>query len=353
MNKTALALTVVAMLVVSMLLVPYWPFSFSRLQVTVGVYYYPWYPLHWNYSKEYPKWNVVDTPLSSDGYYDCKNETLIKQQLTLMEESGIDFIVFSWWGNKDWGYGYYGDTVCQSVFQIIRQYHYNMTATLMVESFNGTIYDFQNIYDYVYATYVIPYNDIYMKLDGLPLLCFFNGDITENVVVKSDSHGRFRTRIVGHSDFVDWWFAIPCTVNNSAIPLISRKDGMICVEPRYDDQFLKRDKNSTFDASFAEGLYDKQWNETIRLAREGKINYVTIYSWNEYHERSQIEPANDATSYKPENTTFNLDRTRYYVSQLKALELPNSQLVLIVTILIGAVILSSAYVIYKRKPSKK
>jgi len=354
-TKVAFGLSILTILVGSLFLVLNLSFSFSKPQTRVGVYYYPWYPLHWNYSKEYPKWNVVDTPVSSVlGYYDCQNETAVKQQLTWMEESGIDFIVLSWWGNKDWGYGYYGDATCQFIFQVIKQYKYNITAALMVESFNGTVYDFQNIYDYVYGTYVVPYDSIYMKLDKLPILCFYNGEITKNGMVGSDNQGRFQTRIVGHSPYVDWWFAIPCTVNNSTIPPLSKKDGMICVEPRYDDQFIYRTENSTFDPSLSEGLYAKQWNEALRLARESKVNLVIIYSWNEYHERSQIEPCNDSTSYQPENTTLNLEKTRYFISQIKSKELyPMSPLVLIGSGLIVTGTLTSGYFIYKRKKFNK
>jgi hypothetical protein len=299
----------------------------SNSQIIVGVYYYPWYPLHWNYSKEYPKWNVVDSPRL--GYYNCSNETVIRQQLTWMEESGIDFVILSWWGNGDWAYGYYGDIACQTIFQVIKQYKYNMTVALMVESFTGTTRDCQSTYNYVYDDYIVPYSNIYMKLDGLPLLCFYNSEITKNGTVEPDSQGRFQTRIIGHSSYVDWWFGIPCTVNNSTIPPLSKKDGMICVEPRYDDQFLNRyvdskQVNSTFDANLSgtstrSPLYDEQWNEVLRLARESKINYVMIYSWNEYHERSQIEPCNDRTSYITENSTLILNKTQYYISQINSL----------------------------------
>ena len=271
--------------------------------IEVGVYYYPWYKqgwrnYHWNSSKEYPKWNVVDTPLL--GYYSCQDESVVMQHLEWMEDIGIDFMILSWWGNERvLGGSSYEDESCRFIFSIIKQYNYPIKAALMVEGFNesGT-YNFPSIFDYINEAYVTPFKNVYMKLDNKPLLCWYNADNMtgtlenpkpENInEIRNDS--RFESRIVGHNDYVDWWFAIPCTANNSTIPPLSKRDGMICVEPRYDDQFLGRDENSTFDGNLTEGLYDKQWNEAIRLADEGKVSYVTIYSWNEYHERSQIEP---------------------------------------------------------------
>lgn len=271
--------------------------------IEVGVYYYPWYKqgwrnYHWNSSKEYPKWNVVDTPLL--GYYSCQDESVVMQHLEWMEDIGIDFMILSWWGNERvLGGSSYEDESCRFIFSIIKQYKYPIKAALMVEGFNETngIYDFPSIFDYIHETYVTSYSDVYMLLDKKPLLCWYNAanmtGTSENPklenIMEICNEGRFESRIVGHNTYVNWSFSIPCSVNSSIIPPLS-EDGMICVEPRYDDSYIGG--NSTFDGNLTEGLYDFQWREAIRLREGGKVNYVTIYSWNEYHERSQIEPHN-------------------------------------------------------------
>lgn len=283
--------------------------------VKVGLYYYPWYTqgygnYHWNDSSEYPKWNVVDTP--SLGYYSTQNETVIKQHLDWFEELRVDFLILSWWGIHS-----YEDNSTKAMFSIAEQENSSVDLAIMVEACNGTNYNFKAICDYIYSTYVTKYPDLYMQVDGLPSLCFYN-DVkmtdtqAQRAVIHSDS--RFAARIVGHSSYVDWWFAYPCSVDSRELPPVSSRDGVFCVEPRYDDQFLGRDKNSTFDENLTEGLYDKQWEEAVRLAREGEVNYVTIYSWNEYHERSQIEPHIDRNGNDVTSLFF---RTKNYIDWIK------------------------------------
>ena len=147
--------------------------------------------------------------------------------------------------------------------------------------------------------------------------CFYNDEKMTGIQAQRGqihSDSRFAARIVGHSSYVDWWFSYPCSIDSRELPPVSSKDGVFCVEPRYDDQYLGRDTNSTFDESLAEGLYDKQWKEAIKLAREGKVHYVTVYSWNEYHERSQIEPH---TAKKGNNVTSLFFRTKNYIDWIK------------------------------------
>jgi len=335
------------------------PIFNSTTNIKVGVYYYPWYKqgwgnYHWNSSTEYPKWNVVDTPIL--GYYSCQNASVIRQQLEWMEDIGIDFIILSWWGNgsSPFGGSSYEDESCKFIFSMIKQFEYPIKATLMVESFNETtrVYNFQAIYDYIYDAYVTLYDNVYMKLDNLPLLCFYNNDSMTGTKAQREamySDSRFRARIVGHKDYVDWWFAIPCSVNNSTIPPLSRRDGMICVEPRYDNYYING--SSRFDPNYTEGLYDKQWNEAIRLAREGKVNSVTIYSWNEYHERSQVEPH---ISIDGRYILSPFCKTKCYINRIKSLEpLSLPPLIYIAVGIALGVILAWTYSTYKRRKPEK
>ena len=291
--------------------------------VKVGLYYYVWYDngsRHWNDKLCNA---AVDEPIL--GYYSSQNETIIKQHLDWMMDLGMDFLIVSWWGNEEiLGGSSYEDESCKLIFSIIKEYEYPIKAALMVEGFNETndIYNFLSIFDYVTNTFVTPYADVYMTIDSKPLLCWYNADNMtgtlenpkpENInEIRNDS--RFESRIVGRNDYVDWWFCVPCSVNNSTIPPLSKKDGMICIEPRYDDQFLGRAQNSTFDENLAEGLYDSQWCEAMRLAEEGKVSYVTIYSWNEYHERSQIEPH---ISIDGKYILSPLCKTKEYIQKIK------------------------------------
>jgi hypothetical protein len=257
--------------------------------VKVGLYYYAWYGeglggRHWNDSDNNV---VVDKPIL--GFYSSQNVTIIKQHLDWFKELGISFLIISWWGPNS-----YEDNATATIFSVVKQYDYPLEIAVMVEAFNwsGT-YDFKAIYDYINETYIAPYGSIYMKLDGLPLVCFFNDNInmtrTEANRTAIRSVTGFSARIVGHSDYVDWYAWPIAGYSQAPKPKLSR-DGYVGILPRYDDTHLPNRTNTTYDVNYTEGLYDEQWKEVLRLENENAVNFVAIYSWNEYHERSQIEP---------------------------------------------------------------
>ena len=287
-------------------------------EVDVGVFYYVWYEegndtRHWN---DEPCDNVVDLPVLD--YYSSQNESVIKNHLDWMKDIGLDFLIISWWGENS-----YEDNSTKIIFDVVEEYASDwMELAIMVEGFNDSQgpdgYDFTIIYEYLLNTYIEPYSDIYMRLNNKPLVCWFN---FENMTIPKPNRDaiyaetRVEARIVGHSNYVDWWFGIPCSVDDNTKPTIYM-DNEICIEPRYDNQYLGKDKNYTFDATYEQGIYDIEWNEVIKYAREGSVSLVTIYSWNEFHERSQIEPCYDKTSnYTDPYYLFNATKT--YIHELK------------------------------------
>jgi hypothetical protein len=290
MGKTALAFIFICLIcgLFSTKLV-----SCSTSNTKIGLFYYVWYGEYDEQNKTGRHWNdsavntVIDEPLL--GYYSSQNTTIIKQHLDWFKELNVSFLIISWWGPNS-----YEDNAIKSIFSIIKQYNYPIEITLMVEAYNWSgEYNFQAICDYINETYVMPYGNICMKLDSLPLVCFFNDNInmtrtTENRTAIRSVTG-FTTRIVGHSDYVDW-IAWPIAGYTEAPKPQLSKDGFIGILPRYDDTHLPNRTNTTYDVNYTEGLYDKQWNEVLKIANQNTVNFVAIYSWNEYHERSQIEP---------------------------------------------------------------
>jgi len=271
----------------------------SASKVKVGLFYYVWYEGglgngHWNSSLG---WTVVDTPLL--GFYNSSDPSIIKQHLKWFEELGVDFLIISWWGS-DTLQGYqFADTATRMVFDLINETNSPIKITLMVEDFNQSgIYDFTAIYDYIYDNYALRYESEFFELNGRPLICWWNSDMTNTSESRNKigSDSRFTSRIIGHHDYVDWYAWRPCSVDAEDYPITLpklSKDGFTCIEPRYDDSHIGR--NSTFDGNYSEGLYDRQW--TWALRQGGNVSIIAIYSWNEYHERSEIEPhITDGTS---------------------------------------------------------
>jgi hypothetical protein len=121
------------------------------------------------------------------------------------------------------------------------------------------------------------------------------------------------------NEYNDWEYEVPCISDTEPPQVVDYANQHLCVDgeimvcPRYDAYGWERDLDLT------EGLYDKQWARAINLAREGKVNIVTIVSWNEYAERTFIEPtAVDSTSaYSDQYFLFN--KTKEYINILKGI----------------------------------
>ncbi len=300
----------------------------SESAVKVGLYYYVWYTDDWENLHK----NCIDTPFV--GQYSSQNVTVIKKHLEWLSELDIDFLIVSWWGINS-----YEDNSTKILFSTVEQEGYAIKLAILVEPFNSTIgrctsgqYNFTTIYNYIYTTYVSRYSDIYMKLYNKPLLCFFNDEnMTPHGQIESDN--RFGSRIVGLEPYVNWTY---CSVdawrwgkhwgnNTFTVEQMLCVDGEINVLARFDDRTCNRTTDTVIDPNYTEGLYDEQWSKVIHLAREGKVNIVTITSWNEYAERTQIEPCIDKTSYKKDDPFFMLHETQRYIIILKLLEKYNLQ----------------------------
>lgn len=261
----------------------------EREDIKVGFYYYVWYGKglggrHWNDSDVA---TVVDEPIL--GYYSSQENSTIKQHLDWFKEMNVSFLIISWWGPDS-----YEDISTKIIFSLVKQYDYPIEIAIMVEAYNWSgIYDFNAICDYINSTYAVPYASNFMKLEGLPLVCFFNDNI--NMTRTEDNRTAIRSvagvtpRIVGHSDYVDWWAGEAANHTEAPQPKLSR-DGFVGILPSYDDTHLPNNTNTTYDINYTEDLYRKQWEEALDLNNGTGVNFVGIYSWNEYHERSAVEP---------------------------------------------------------------
>ena len=278
---------------------------------------------HWNSSLG---WTVVDTPLL--GFYNSSDPSLIRQHLKWFDELGVDFLIVSWWGSSTLQGYEFADTTTRLVFDLINETNSPIKITLMVEDFNqsGT-YDFTAIYDYIYDNYATRYGNEFFDLNGKPLVCWWNSDMTNTSESRQriGNDSRFAARIIGHHDYVDWYAWRPCSVDDEDYPLTLpklSKDGFTCIEPRYDDSHIGR--SGTFDDDYSEGVYDRQW--TWALKQGSNLSIIAIYSWNEYHERSQIEPhiTNGTLVLLPFTKTYQYNTLRslyqQYSSDIQALQ---------------------------------
>ena len=67
-----------------------------------------------------------------------------------------------------------------------------------------------------------------------------------------------------------------------------------------------------------EYLYDQQWQKALDCNIQNAIDLITITSWNEFPERTAIEPHHDATASN-QDPYFLYNKTMNYISQLHRL----------------------------------
>jgi len=292
--------------------------TWGAKDIKVGAYYYPWYSGNW--TKDHS--NCPDTPVLEN--YNSSEPSLIQDHLEWFTELDLDFLIISWWGINS-----LSDNNTKILFSEVQK---NSVVELAImiepfgeggEPFDETTgeYNYSKIYDYIYDNFVEPYGGIYMNLQEHPLVCFYNdANLTKDGNINEIlTDGRFIVRIVGHRHYVDWlyWRIPECAWSDETDSALGT-DGHITVIPRYDDDHFRSEYPPVYDSNYTDGLYDNQWNTAIKLAREGKVNIVTITSWNEYAERTMIEPTNDTTSaYSDPYWLFK--NTKEYINILKGI----------------------------------
>lgn len=286
----------------------------SWCHIQIGTFYYVWYdphnisqdrPLNW----EYPK--ICDKPIL--GYYNSCETEIIAQHFKSISDLGINFIILSYWGHynqTEWFEHCLIST--HQVFKVAKDNITNVKVCIMVEPFNWTdnpTYNYTEIYNYVYDNFITSYPTVYYRYQGKPLICFFNDEhLTPNGNIVRDN--RFSIKIVGQQSYVDWVYTdlIPAT---GLIP----RNRQIPVSPRFDDSRF-RTPSHVVDKDLCEGVYDEQWKRAIDYVRKGVVDVITICSWNEYPERTAIEPHWDADAYD-HNPYFLYIKTKKYIAILK------------------------------------
>ena len=311
----------------------------------VGTFLYLWYGYNatshkWTGGLNTSHWNdsssgvVKDIP--SIGYYASLNNATLATQLSEMRYAGITGIIVSWWGTGNATQSAGGaptldaaiDNATLNLFRFLEatknQWQFNVT--IMVEPFHPdytmTPRDYAKLYGYLYTHYYRPYDGMILKWQGKPLVLSFNG--------PGPAYGRlppnstFTYRQVGSApNTVDWYFWTGWNFldasgpgaepqNYEAAPFIS-SDGEVGIAPRYDDYYL-RPNYMRFDYTLTEGMYSAEWSNV--LGQSKNVSLILLYSWNEYHERTAIEPHQDFTAHV--NSTYLLDLTARYAAVTKA-----------------------------------
>lgn len=295
----------------------------------VGVVLYLWYgepgtdgglgTPGWNSASSPGGGVVVDHP--TFGYYASDSNRTFKAQVDEMQSIGVSFAVLSWWGPSTKGEAGAINNASLDFFRYLKNTGSSFKAAIMVDSFpQGSNVSMSQAYSYIQSRFVTPFSSWYLDWRNRPLVLFFNP-------LQPGDNANFSVRTIGNRpNSVDWtWWDAPSqyfsgqggsanATNDEGLPVIS-SDGEVTIVPRIDSYYGRANASGfylRFDPNLNEGLYQEQWSYV--LAHSSSVKLIIIYSWNEYHERTEIEPHFDGTASVAQDYLANL--TAQYIARL-------------------------------------
>ena len=346
------------------------PVTGSDPSTRVAAFYYPWYG-SWDLDGEWIHWKQAGaTPpkvISSDYYpllgaYSSKDPVVVAQHFAWLREAGVGVIITSWWGQ-----GSREDGVVPILLDQAERY--GLQVAFHIEPYSGrTAERHLQVVEYIYnmygehpAFFRTKISSRWSPDDRLKGLFFVwlagnpdgdsanvepsywraaidaihalpDGGLVIPDAVESfwvdDGHFdglyNYATLSSDSSELFGWAQRLP--VDSWYVPSIL--PGFSARRIGYgEDVFLDRAEGAT---------YDIQWQAALDLGIEPAM--ITITSFNEWHEGSQIEPAQpgvfdekgaEYASYAPDATNAYLNATRRWVETFLVKNWPKPYSILI------------------------
>lgn len=254
----------------------------------VGVFFFNWYGPNGEHWEPTAHTAVVDTPKfgTVNGPYDSADVNVIRQQLDLIRDAGIDFVALDWWESEL--------TIRANALQvadlIIAEYP-ELSFTFFIEPNGQFGADWQNHlhpisqadYNFFYDTYNA--EPQFMRWAGKPYLLTFTPRIW-----GTDTRFNVSAFSFNYSNYPNYW-ADPPQIKNR----------ILAITARYDDRALIRLGRSgtaqAKDPTYAELMLEQQTQ--YALSQRDNTDILMLTAWNEHHERTNFEPHTNPDSTVP------------------------------------------------------
>jgi hypothetical protein len=255
----------------------------------VSAFYYPWYGTaardgafaHWAQAGHEPPLDIASSYYPARGLYSSSDRLVLGSQMDDVRRAGIDEIAVSWWGRGSAEDARLGPllaaarTAGVSVAAHLEPYTGRTVASIVddISYLRGLgIRTF-----YVYRALDLPLSDWATANDALPGLEVFAQTALVGAAAAGHFDGVYTYDIVTYAGNT---FGRVCDE--------ARAKGLLCapsVGPGYD---ARRGSSDPRVKPRRDGAtYDSMW----RAAIQARADRVTITSYNEWHEGTQIEPA--------------------------------------------------------------
>jgi hypothetical protein len=270
-----------------------------RTAPEVAAFFYPWYAnpndggnvwRHWDQGGHAPPNDIGSDYYPTRGAYSSRSAAVLDAQLAEIARSGIDTIVTSWWGP-----GSYEDTVLPAVVSAAQAHGVRVAAH--IEPYAGRTpasvgsdiraLKWLGLTDFWVYEAMGPSSSAWAaELGSIPDVRLFaeTGNLTAQVsgrfalyAALSGFHGVYTYDPVRYGR---GQFAFACGA--------ARERRLLCAPSVAPGELDTRTPPlRTFASREGGARYERQWSE----ATDGGADLVSITSYNEWHEGTQIEPA--------------------------------------------------------------
>jgi glycoprotein endo-alpha-1,2-mannosidase len=315
----------------------------------VAAYYYPWYDKkHWKQGYVRKELTPEQPPLL--GEYSSKDRKVVRQHLSWSEEYGIDSWICSWWGKRSKTDRNIIRAILPEIASSETQFAIFYESAKLLNMVNGAI-DIQGQAleqlkkDIGYLSRTYFHHPSYLHIEGRPVLYIyltraFSGQVEEgiNIIRQAAKEEGYDLFLVGDEVFwqrpnrqrIELLDAItPYNMHgpNNFDGYPSDTDFFEAVDRQYEKyQYVSQRSGACFIPNVFPGFNDKgvrpeanhyiipnqvhpdsSHTSTLRtyleLAKEHidpKVKLLTVTSFNEWHEDTQIEP----TTIKPSQVKY-------------------------------------------------
>lgn len=347
-----------------------------RLNYNVHIFYYAWYAnsktdglyRHWNHPyvenwrkesrKVYP--TGTHTPphdigsnfYPSLGCYSSRDINIIKQHMKLLQGAGVGVIALSWLPPK------FVDSpsdILHTFFDIALKY--NLKVALHIEPYVGrnpiNLQEYLRVFFNIFRNHTALYK-IKKPLGQveLPVLYIYDSYLTPAVAWKellgtkgnlsirntemdaiyigllAETQHKYHIKKSQFDGFYTYFAANGFTYGSTwknwkALSKYATENGLIfipSVGPGYIDTQVRPWNSANIRHRRHGQYYEVAWKSAI----DNNVNYISITSFNEWHEGTQIEPAQAKTEptftyldYEPEGPDFYMNLTKWWIKQFE------------------------------------